>query len=432
MGGELGFHGAVRLRGGGDMLGDMGLQDVVRGGAAAVRGESGAGTGAEISHQTGGAAENSSLLQQRRAGDGGGDAVVPDGDDGVVPVRVRGNHGYTFRGFGAGEDELQGMDDVCATLVDFLLHCWSIQFVGRRVFVHWGVMDYSGGYVIHLSSGIAGFTTAFWVGPRLKRDRERFPPNNVLLMLAGAGLLWMGWAGFNGGDPYAANIDSSMAVLNTNICAATSLLVWTWLDVIFFNKPSVIGAVQGMITGLVCITPGAGLVQGWAAIAMGVMSGSVPWFSMMILDKRWKLFSSIDDTLGVFHTHAVAGLLGGMLTGLFAEPELCALFLPVTNSRGGVYGGSGGVQLGKQLVGGLFIIGWNLVVTSIICIAIGLLIPLRMPEKELLIGDDAVHGEEAYALWGDGEKYDFTKHEGYSEDTSNLHPNPSIGATQVV
>ena len=96
------------------------------------------------------------------------------------------------------------------------------------------------------------------VGPRLKRDRERFPPNNVLLTLAGAGLLWMGWAGFNGGDPYAANIDSSMAVLNTNICAATSLLIWTSLDVIFFNKPSVIGAVQGMITGLVCITPGAG------------------------------------------------------------------------------------------------------------------------------------------------------------------------------
>lgn len=97
------------------------------------------------------------------------------------------------------------------------------------------------------------------VGPRSRDDRERFPPNNVLLMLAGAGLLWMGWAGFNGGDPYSANIDSSIAVLNTNICAATSLLVWTCLDVLFFDKPSVIGAVQGMITGLVCITPGAGI-----------------------------------------------------------------------------------------------------------------------------------------------------------------------------
>ena len=115
---------------------------------------------------------------------------------------------------------------------------------GGRFLFQWGVMDYSGGYVIHLSSGIAGFNAAFWVGPRSKKDRERFQPNNVLLTLAGAGLLWLGWAGFNGGVPYVANIDSSMAVLNTNVCAATSLLVWTWLDVIFFNKPSVSGAVQ--------------------------------------------------------------------------------------------------------------------------------------------------------------------------------------------
>uniref|UniRef100_A0A2N9IPN6 Ammonium transporter n=1 Tax=Fagus sylvatica TaxID=28930 RepID=A0A2N9IPN6_FAGSY len=275
---------------------------------------------------------------------------------------------------------------------------------GGGFLFHWGVMDYSGGYVIHLSAGIAGFTAAYWVGPRLKADRERFPPNNVLMTLAGAGLLWMGWAGFNGGDPYSANIDSSMAVLNTHICAATSLLVWTWLDVIFFNKPSVIGAVQGMITGLVCITPGAGLVQGWAAIVMGVLSGSVPWFTMMIVHKRSKLLQKVDDTLGVFHTHAVAGFLGGILTGVFAEPELCNLFLPVTNSRGGVYGGSGGIQVLKQIAGGLCVIGWNVVITTIICLAIKLVVPLRMPDNELLIGDDAVHGEEAYALWGDGEK----------------------------
>ncbi|TKY60479.1 Ammonium transporter 3 member 1 [Spatholobus suberectus] len=215
---------------------------------------------------------------------------------------------------------------------------------GGGFLFQWGVMDYSGGYVIHLSSGIAGFTAAYWVGPRSKKDRERFPPNNVLLTLAGAGLLWLGWAGFNGGDPYAANTDSSMAVLNTNVCAATSLLIWTWLDVIFFKKPSVIGAVQGMITGLVCITPGAGLVQGWAAIVMGVLSGSVPWFSMMVLGKKLALLEMVDDTLAVFHTHAVAGLLGGILTGLFAEPRLSTLFLPVTNSQGGVYGGPGGVK----------------------------------------------------------------------------------------
>jgi Amt family ammonium transporter len=119
----------------------------------------------------------------------------------------------------------------------------------------------------------------------------------------------------------------------------------------------------------------------------------------------------VDDTLGVIHTHGVAGLLGGLLTGLFADPTLCALFLPVTNTRGAFYDGAGGgAQLGKQLAGALFIIGWNVVVTSIICVAINAVVPLRMTEDKLEVGDHAVHGEEAYALWGDGELYDVTEH----------------------
>lgn len=173
-----------------------------------------------------------------------------------------------------------------------------------------------------------------------------------------------------------------------------------------------------------------GVVQGWAAIIMGILSGSIPWFTMMVIHKKWPLLQKIDDTLAVFHTHAVAGFLGGILTGLFAEPVLCNLFLPVTNTRGGVYGGSGGVQFLKQIVGGGFIIGWNLVVTSVICFIISLIMPLRMSEEHLKIGDDAVHGEEAYALWGDGEKYDSSKHGFYSDDT--LPYKTSSGATQVV
>ncbi|GKB65717.1 ammonium transporter 2 [Tanacetum coccineum] len=281
---------------------------------------------------------------------------------------------------------------------------------GGGFLYHWGVIDYSGGYVIHLSSGIAGFTAAYWVGPRLKSDRERFPPNNILLMLAGAGLLWMGWSGFNGGAPYAANIAAPVAVLNTNISAATSLLVWTTLDVIFFGKPSVIGAVQGMMTGLACITPGAGVVQSWAAIVYGVLAGSVPWYTMMILHKKSALLQKVDDTLGVFHTHAVAGLMGGLLTGLLAEPTLCNILLPVTGQRGAFYGENGGKQFLKQIVAALFVIGWNLVSTTIILLVIKIFMPLRMPDHELMIGDDAVHGEEAYALWGDGEKYDPDRH----------------------
>uniref|UniRef100_J3M809 Ammonium transporter n=1 Tax=Oryza brachyantha TaxID=4533 RepID=J3M809_ORYBR len=281
---------------------------------------------------------------------------------------------------------------------------------GGGFLYRWGVIDYSGGYVIHLSSGIAGFTAAYWVGPRLKSDRERFSPNNILLMIAGGGLLWMGWAGFNGGAPSAANIAASVAVLNTNVCAATSLLMWTCLDVIFFRKPSVIGAVQGMMTGLVCITPGAGLVQTWAAVVMGVFAGSVPWFTMMILHKKSELLMKVDDTLAVFHTHAVAGLLGGILTGLLATPELFSLESSVQGLRGTFYGGGIG-QIGKQLGGAAFVIAWNLVVTTAILLGIGVFIPLRMPDEQLMIGDDAAHGEEAYALWGDGEKFDATRHD---------------------
>src|SRR5271156_1281679 len=174
-----------------------------------------------------------------------------------------------------------------------------------------GVIDYSGGYVIHLSSGTAGFVGAAWIGPRLKWDREDFRPNNVLLLLVGAGILWVGWNGFNGGDPYAASADAGVAVLNTNVATAMSVLVWTILDIIFFKKPAVIGAVQGMITGLVAITPAAGVVAGWGAIIIGAVSGAIPWFTMNFLGKKWP-FTLVDDTLGVFHTHMVAGFWGGM------------------------------------------------------------------------------------------------------------------------
>ncbi|KAI3949415.1 hypothetical protein MKW92_019761 [Papaver armeniacum] len=286
---------------------------------------------------------------------------------------------------------------------------------GGGFLYHWGVIDFAGGYVVHLSSGVSGFTAAYWVGPRMQCDKERFPPNNVLLALAGAGLLWTGWSGFNGGAPYAANIDTSIAVLNTNICAATSLLMWTSLDVFYFGKPSVIGAIQGMITGLVCITPGAGVVQAWAAIVMGILAGSIPWFTMMILHKKSSLLQK--------------GILGGTLTGLLAEPHLCDMVLPVKGSRGVVYGGTGGIQLLKQIVAALFVIGWNLVSTSIILLLIRLVIPLRMSDDELLIGDDAAHGEEAYALWGDGERYDESKHAGYSPNYQQTPTRSLIGET---
>lgn len=139
---------------------------------------------------------------------------------------------------------------------------WGGGFLFQR-----GVIDFCGGYVIHISSGTAGFVGAYWVGPRLAADRADARPNNILCVMIGAGILWTGWNGFNGGGPYAANGDASVAVLNTNICTAMSVLCWTICDMVYYKKPSVLGAVQGMITGLVGITPAAGVVAGWGAIA---------------------------------------------------------------------------------------------------------------------------------------------------------------------
>ena len=202
---------------------------------------------------------------------------------------------------------------------------------GGGFLYQYDVIDYSGGYVIHLSAGTAGYVGAWWIGPRLPTDRVDIKPSNITLMLVGAGMgikpsnftliltgagiLWTGWNGFNGGDPYAASPDAGVAILNTNICTAMSLLTWVIMDLIFFKKPSVIGAVQGMITGLVAITPAAGVVAGWGAILLGVGAGVVPWISMNIVG-RTKIMRHIDDTLDVFHTHLVGSIVGGIGTGM--------------------------------------------------------------------------------------------------------------------
>ncbi|KAL5819039.1 hypothetical protein ACOSQ4_022881 [Xanthoceras sorbifolium] len=273
------------------------------------------------------------------------------------------------------------------------------------------IIDYAGGFVIHLSSGVAGFTAAYWVGPRHSKDRQHFPPNNIIHMLGGAGFLWLGWTGFNGGSPFSAGQITALAIINTHLCTATSLLVWLSLDMIVYKRSSVIGAVQGMITGLVCITPGAGLVEPWGALVMGVISGSIPWYTMMVLHRRSAFFQSVDDTLGVFHTHAVAGLLGGVLSSVLAKPNLLRMMYGPKHYAPGLFysffeGGNFIMslkQVGYQIFGAGFITAWNAIVTSLICILISRFVNLRMDEEDLEIGDDAVHGEEAYALWGDGE-----------------------------
>jgi Amt family ammonium transporter len=268
-----------------------------------------------------------------------------------------------------------------------------------------GVADFSGGYVIHLAAGVSGFVAAAMVGPRLQQDREHFPPNSLLITLVGAGILWLGWNGFNGGDPYFANHNAGAAVLNTNTATAVGLLVWTLMDKMAYGKPSVLGAVNGMIAGLVAITPAAGYVDGWGAIIIGVCAGIIPWFAMNKLQKT-KLMMKVDDTLSVFSTHGCAGLMGGLLTGILANPAMLEYIgtdkdAPGVSITGWAYGSFH--QFVLQVEGALFIIVYNVIATFIILKVISFITPLRMDEATLKVGDDAVHGETAYAIGTEGE-----------------------------
>jgi Amt family ammonium transporter len=268
-----------------------------------------------------------------------------------------------------------------------------------------GVADFSGGYVIHLAAGTSGFVAAAIIGPRLQADRDHFPPNSLLVTLIGAGILWLGWNGFNGGDPYFANADAGAAVLNTNTATAVALLVWTLMDKMAYGKPSVLGAVNGMIAGLVAITPAAGYVDGLGAIIIGICAGIIPWFSMNKFQKLG-FMQKVDDTLSVLSTHGVAGLTGGLLTGLLANPGMIEYVgtgkdAPGVTVTGLFYGNPH--QFLLQIYGAAFIIVFNAIATFIILKVIGLIVPLRMDEATLKVGDDAVHGETAYAIGTEGE-----------------------------
>jgi len=269
-----------------------------------------------------------------------------------------------------------------------------------------GVADFSGGYVIHLAAGTSGFVAAAVIGPRLQADRDHFPPNSLLVTLVGAGILWLGWNGFNGGDPYFANADAGAAVMNTNTATAVGLLVWTLMDKMAYGKPSVLGAVNGMIAGLVAITPGAGYVDGWGAIIIGIVAGIIPWLSMNKFQKLG-FMQKVDDTLSVFSTHGVAGLIGGLMVGIVANPAMLQYIgtdkeAPGISVTGLLYGDTGH-QLLMQFYGAAFIIVFNTIMTFIILKVIGLIVPLRMDDATLKVGDDAVHGETAYAIGTEGE-----------------------------
>ncbi|BBL46891.1 MULTISPECIES: ammonium transporter [Metallosphaera] len=251
-----------------------------------------------------------------------------------------------------------------------------------------GAVDFSGGYVIHVDAGVGALAAALAVGPRVASERK-LEAHSLPLILAGAGLIWLGWDGFNGGDPGGSTIDAAIAVLNTNIATAVSAITWMLMDMKFFGKPSLIGATSGAITGLVAITPAAGYVNGSYSMLIGIASGSLPWLALYKLEPRLK----VDDSLGVFSTHGIAGIVGGILTGVFADPNVTKYVDPAL--VGALYGNV--AQVGIQALGALVVFVYDFAVTYGLLKAIGLFIPLRAPPEELKVGDYAMHGERAYA-----------------------------------
>jgi Amt family ammonium transporter len=270
---------------------------------------------------------------------------------------------------------------------------------GGGFWAHQGAGDFSGGYVIHLAAGTSGFVAAAMIGPRLKRDRDRAIPHSLPLVAIGAGIVWLGWNGFNGGDPYFASADAAAAVINTNMATAAALLTWVIWDMYLgpARKPTFLGAVNGMVVGLVAITPSAGYINGSGALLIGAIDSTIVWFAWTYLS-RTRFMKKVDDAMGIVYTHGIAGLFGGLLLGVFADPSVVEY-----SSVGGskislsslLYGHHPG-QIGLQLGAALTVIIWDAFVTFAILKVISLFTPLRMSDEELETGDLAVHDEEAY------------------------------------
>jgi ammonium transporter, Amt family len=269
---------------------------------------------------------------------------------------------------------------------------------GGGYWSHEGAVDYSGGYVIHLAAGTSGFVAAWIIGPRLARDRQKFLPHSLPLVSIGAGIVWLGWNGFNGGDPYFASADASAALVNTNLATVSALLVWVLMDMFLGKekKPTFLGAVNGMIVGLVAITPAAGYVNGLGAMLSAAIACVIVWLAWTYVQPL--VIRRVDDAMGVVYTHGLAGLCGGLLVGIFADPSVVVYPKTVSGTpfavTGWLYGNP--KLLLEQLLAALTIIIWDAAVTFIILKFIGLFTSLRYPDDVLELGDIAIHGEEAY------------------------------------
>ncbi len=250
-----------------------------------------------------------------------------------------------------------------------------------------GALDFAGGTVVHINSGIAGLVGAYMLGKRVGHGREAFTPHSLTLTMVGASLLWVGWFGFNAGSAGAANGGAGLAFINTVLATAAATLTWSLGEAMHKGKASMLGAASGAVGGLVAVTPAAGFVGPMGAIVIGGLAGLVCLWGVSGL----KRLLNVDDAFDVFGVHGLGGILGAILTGVFAAQSL--------GGTGGLTPDSFsmGAQVWIQTKSVLFTIVWSGVVSFIAYKIVDLLIGLRVSEEEERQGlDISSHGETAY------------------------------------
>ncbi len=255
-----------------------------------------------------------------------------------------------------------------------------------------GLLDFAGGTVVHITAGVAALVAAVVVGKRNGFPTTAMPPHNMTMTVTGAGMLWVGWFGFNAGSALAANGNAAMAMLVTHISAAAGALAWMTIEWIRFRKPSVLGIVTGMVAGLGTITPASGYVGPGGALIIGLSAGVICFVMTHLVKRVWK----IDDSLDVFPVHGIGGVLGTIMAGIFASTEL------------GVFSGQGfasgiesmGQQLGVQLLGVVVTFVYTAIITYVLLKLTGVLTSgLRVSKEEETIGLDlSLHEEDGYKL----------------------------------
>jgi len=253
-------------------------------------------------------------------------------------------------------------------------------------------LDFAGGTVVHISSGVSALVCALYLGKRTGYPKQPMPPHSLVLSFIGACLLWVGWFGFNAGSALASNALATSAFVATHFAAAAAALGWSAAEWIKNGRASALGAISGAVAGLVAITPAAGFVAPMPALMIGLLAGVVCY----LMVTKVKAIFGYDDALDAFGVHGAGGTIGALLTGVFAQQAINPIF-GAGKAVGGLDGHWG--QIGNQLVGVLIAWGFALAGTIVLLKIVDLLTGLRVPEEHEIEGLDVTqHGEEAYNL----------------------------------